>query len=296
MARAVAAFVNCDQPDKTSGDACGVCPSCRKMAAGTHPDCVVVQPSGSGIRIGQVREMIRTLDFPPHQGKNRVVILEQAHTLGREAANSLLKTLEEPPPSNFFVLAADSGRELLPTIRSRCQTVLFAPLRSEQVVSFLRREDSALAPEQAAALATISGGSPGRARELAGEETARVRRDLFMTLFAAEEQTDPVDIRLYGLARQVAAHKELTGLVCEFLFSWHRDLLLLASGGSQEHLINRDFSHLLAACAARRKEDGDFFQRIGYIRQAERELARNCHGAHVFLVLFYRLVDTPWNR
>ena len=162
VARALAAALNCTQP-AADGDACGACPSCRRLAAGTHPDFLVISPEESKAQIGieKIRELRRLTDYPPLGGGWRVVLIKPAEALTVQndaAANALLKTLEEPPPQHLLVLTARGEADLLPTIVSRCHKLAFAPLPSALIIQELERRRS-LPRSQAALVAALSGGS-----------------------------------------------------------------------------------------------------------------------------------------
>ena len=101
------------------GQACGRCASCRKLAAGNHPDLQLILPRGASVKIDQTRSMQYTANLESYEGGRRVVIIHQAHTMPPAAANSLLKILEEPKDGLFFILTAPLGDSLLETILSR---------------------------------------------------------------------------------------------------------------------------------------------------------------------------------
>jgi DNA polymerase III delta prime subunit len=110
---------------------CGECGPCRKVEAGTHPDVIWFDMTPKGLT-ERVRELLGTLAFRPHEGRARVIIFDPAHGLApvperAEAANVLLKTLEEPPADTYFVLVTAEPRRLPVTVRSRCQRLRFAP-------------------------------------------------------------------------------------------------------------------------------------------------------------------------
>lgn len=109
---------------------CGKCPSCFRASAGTHEGIKIIAPQGAAIKIDQAKEILDYLSLKSTTG-NRVVIIDQAQLLNPQAANSLLKTLEEPPPGSFFFLIAPSVAGILPTIRSRSRIVQFKPLTQE---------------------------------------------------------------------------------------------------------------------------------------------------------------------
>jgi DNA polymerase-3 subunit delta' len=161
VARALAAALNCAQP-RADGDACGECPSCRRLQAGTHPDFLVISPpeSKAQIGIGQIRELRRLTEYPPW-GAWRVAVIKPAEALTAQndaAANALLKTLEEPPDRHVLVLTALGEADLLPTVVSRCHKLAFAPLPAPLVAQELVKRRG-LPPARAALLAALSGGS-----------------------------------------------------------------------------------------------------------------------------------------
>jgi DNA polymerase III delta' subunit len=128
---ALAAAINClDAP----GEGCGTCASCAKIAAAIHPDVLTLERQGAMqiIPIETIRaQVIPVLGMLPHEGRARFFLIEEAASLLDPAANSLLKTLEEPPQRTHFILATTAPHRLLPTIRSRCQRLGFAPLSAE---------------------------------------------------------------------------------------------------------------------------------------------------------------------
>jgi len=117
------------------GDFCDVCPSCRKIESGVHPDVITatVQEDATQIKIAQVREILSVLDLQPLEGRNKVFIIDPADALTPEAANALLKGLEEPPENTFFILITVNVQELLLTVRSRCQIYHFIPLTLDEI-------------------------------------------------------------------------------------------------------------------------------------------------------------------
>ena len=125
-ALALAAALNCLE---APGVGCDRCASCDKIAQGIHPDVVTLAREGAAqiIPIETVREVIARTALPPHEAQTRVFLVDEATALQGAASNALLKTLEEPPRRTMFVLATMAPDQLLPTIRSRCQRVAFAP-------------------------------------------------------------------------------------------------------------------------------------------------------------------------
>jgi hypothetical protein len=137
--------------------ACGQCVPCQKVEAGTHPDVLWFDMTPKGLT-ERVRELLTTLGFRPHEGRARVVIFDPAHGLApvperAEAANVLLKTLEEPPVDTYFILVTAEPKRLPVTVLSRCQRIRFAPPpESSDVPETLEGVERAVAAKSASAM------------------------------------------------------------------------------------------------------------------------------------------------
>lgn len=127
---------------------CGACRSCLQAAQGQHPDLWSLEPDNGRIKIDAIRELKKTLNLPPLVSKLRVVLISEAHALNAAAANALLKTLEEPPPATYFLLASHAAGWVPRTILSRCQKVRFSPLPDEVLVEILRSQGKGLDPQR----------------------------------------------------------------------------------------------------------------------------------------------------
>lgn len=134
MALEVARLLNC-QGDRA--EVCS-CVSCRKLRSGTHPDVQVYSPKNRVFKVGTVRQIRAEVAYKPYLGGWKVVVLDQAEKMSPEAANAFLKVLEEPPEPTVFIILFE-GEEILPTIQSRCVSVPFFPLTSEQVRRVLEK-------------------------------------------------------------------------------------------------------------------------------------------------------------
>ena len=141
FARALSQALLCETPT-SEGGACGTCSACLWFDAGTHPDYRQVEPAlvesdteevakKTTISVEQVRALADFVNISSHRGGAKVIVIEPAEALNVNAANALLKSLEEPPPGTFFLLVSHRPHQLLPTIRSRCQSIaLRAPDRA----------------------------------------------------------------------------------------------------------------------------------------------------------------------
>ena len=282
----LAAYLNCKSP--MGQDGCGRCPSCRKYLSGNHPDLLVVKPDGAAIKIGQIRELKRQLAFPPLEAKVRVVILEDIHTMRREAANSLLKTLEEPAPDNLLILTADPAANILPTILSRCQVIPFGPLDHEDMAHLLMRED-AIDESLALTLAAVSEGSLGRAMLLWQENLLSLRQEVVEGLLYGHLDQAETIAQIFRLSEKTAALKENTSELLALLRLWYRDLVFVAAGGPKTAIVNKDMALSLSA-AAQYESLPRLYEKLHRLDLAEKQLNRNCSRTLVIETLFFDLI------
>ena len=261
-----AARLNCLTPEGSSG--CGACASCKKLRSGNHPDVVVVSPENGTIKIDRIRALCRSLSYPPYESEMRVVIIEDVHTMTPQAANSLLKTLEEPPARNLLILTAESSRELLATIVSRCQTVTFYGLPVEECASVIKHKLPGIGSDEARLLAEMAGGSPGTAMVLQQKELVEYYQSvvtLLETEFTAEQDgVTPV----LEAAAELAALKDDLPLVLGLLRIWARDLLAAAEGRADFEIQKLKLTAL---------------------ERAQRQLDRNCNRTLVSEILLFNL-------
>lgn len=239
VARALAAALNCARPGE-GWDACGDCPSCRRMAAGTHADFLVIAPTSESrhpqIKIEQIREFRRLTAYPPYEGGWRVALIKPAEAMNPAAANALLKTLEEPPERHLMILAAGSETDLYPTIVSRCQKLAFTPLPYALVVQELQTRRG-LSREAAGFLTALSGGSLGRALALNPEELAQQRRQVLEDL---EKLAQGSATAVLDWAKRLAKNNQELDNFLLLTQMWYRDLLLLNCGAPSRLLAHQD--------------------------------------------------------
>lgn len=273
FAAAVACAINC----RTAGPVgiCGRCPSCRKFQSGNHPDFQVERPEKEVIKIEQIRAIAKTLGYPPYESSRRVVVIEDVHTMRPEAANSMLKTLEEPPEGNVLILTAETSRGVLPTISSRCQVVPFYALSQEDTATILQ-EKHGINGEQATLLARLSEGSPGGALLLNSTEMIAIWQEIVAHLSDVRFRQDEHCATILRCAQRMADLKENLGPLLGLLRIWLRDLL-----NEIENPVHSSGESLSSRARV--------FQGLAAVDQAERELARNCNRALVCEILLFRL-------
>lgn len=277
FARGLAAAVNCRSEDQV--EACGSCSSCRKFGSMNHPDFQVVKPDKGAIKIDQIRKLTKDLGYAPFESTMRIIVLEDVHTMRAEAANSLLKTLEEPPPDNLLILTADSSRQILSTLTSRCQVIPFTSLSLEQTTDILVQQG--IERETAHLFSRLSEGSPGRSLMLHKKDMIALLEETIVILSnrTIDPDRDVSDILI--LAGKLAGLKEDLPTLFGLLKLWLRDQLMGEEGTA---FIAEEKGTPLKSWSSR-----ELFAKLQSIEKAERELARNCNKNLVCEVLLFTL-------
>ena len=219
-ARAFAAALLC--PD----GGCGECGACRQVRAGTHADLMVVRPDGLSYGVKQTRDLVLRAAGAPSGGRWRVVLFEDADRCTEQAANALLKAIEEPAPRTVWLLCAPSAEDLVTTIRSRCRVVTLRVPSSEAVAAVLTARDG-IDSDAALAAARAAQGHIGRARRLATDPEARRRREQVLTVPTRATSLGPA---LAAAAALVKTAEDEAKTVTEELDEPERDALRQAFG------------------------------------------------------------------
>ena len=258
-----------------------------RVAHKTHPDLYLVEPLGDQIRIDEIRSLRHDLHMRPFEADRRVYLLFSAHLMNEDAADALLKDLEEPPAYAVMVLVADELGPLPPTIRSRCQLIPFRRLSQRAVREWIAERAPALPAEQVSALARVAAGRLDRAERLLDVDSTR-RRDVLLEVARgayADPEFEPADAAkrlLEGAAERARqakedAERELETLdlpsreaeqrvkraqrgaereellaALEELAAWYRDLVVM-SAGAERAVMHSDRVAQLAEDATRER-------------------------------------------
>jgi len=221
--------INCEMPPQKDFGGCGRCRACAMALAGSHPDLIIIEPDGLFIKIEQIRAVQVSLGFASWSGARKIILIDRADRLNQEAANCLLKTLEEPPPASLLILLSASPNDLLPTLRSRCHLVRFFPLDEDQLTPWLIAEQS-WSKEEAALVGAVAGGCIGKA--LAVDPSAlREERDLIDQWVSdsclARTGPDQALFRLTEGAEAAAQTPEQFERTLRWLLLWLQDVVRL---------------------------------------------------------------------
>lgn len=267
-AEALAATLLCSSP--AAGHPCGTCESCRAFSRGIHPDFFFVVPEAVGkgarsIRIEAMRALGSALARPPELAPRQVALIDDAQRMNEAAANSFLKTLEEPTGDVVFLLVTGMRAALLDTIVSRCLEIPFGPLALPELSEVLHRHG--VEAEEAAALAALADGSAGRALALHAEGALR-RREEAVSLLARLPQIPPLSLWAEG-KKWGALSREEAGEWLRSLRLTLRDVLALYGGAAPLYSVGLEAP--VAEIAARFSE-ARVFSMLADVKEAERRL------------------------
>lgn len=201
----------------------------------THPDVLVIPPDPPQmmIKVDQVRRVIEHIYFRPSEARERVFIFTDAAFM-KEAANSLLKVLEEPPEFATIFLLAENAGELLPTIRSRCMVLPLRCLSTEEIEHYLAEHRPEWKPAQRSLVARLSEGAVGRARSFDLAAYSQAREHALTILRTALRSSEHSDLfKMTETYRAGAEGREKTEVLLRCTYSLLQDLLFLESGSPQ---------------------------------------------------------------
>jgi DNA polymerase-3 subunit delta' len=251
----LAKALNCREP--VGVEACDHCSSCvrliqskfpaytdaddnkKRLVWSEHPDVALARPYNRVLRISPMRELEQEANYRPFENGARVFIIEEAHRLNEASSNALLKTLEEPPKTSHLILITPRPASLLPTIRSRCQMVRFAPLAPQEIEAHLLKGKQ-VSPADAQLLSTVSRGSIGRALST-DLESYRQQREAMMDVVSALVLTND-RARLLRASEEMndAKRKDEYEPRLDALATLIHDVWVLSLGAPVEQLLNQD--------------------------------------------------------
>ena len=255
LALDMAMALNCPSTEDVP---CGTCTQCLRISAGKHADVRVLslesRPEGASrteIGIDEVRELQHQASLKPYEGSHRVFIVDGAEQMSEEAANALLKTLEEPPPQVVIMLLTPEEGTLLPTVRSRCRRLELQPMPISRVARVLEERHS-MEKSEADRLARLSMGRLGWAIT-ALEDPALVEEQRGEVERVAELSAGGLEGRFAYAAELASQHFGNRARARDALntwLRWWRDLLLVTEGGG-EFVYNEEWMESLEAQASR---------------------------------------------
>lgn len=237
-ALALAQYLNCAAPDLNTFTSCGNCPSCIQSVSGSQPDILMLEPDGASIKIEQIRTLLSKVSLRSYENAYKVIIINDAHLMTEQAANCLLKTLEEPTDNTVFILITAQVQNLPVTILSRCQQISFHLLSPSVIQDILQK----LHPERQSQIGLVTAlakGSVSTAENLlANEEIAGARQE-FYDLLIKLHQMRPAQI--IGWCEQWDKNKKMVKALLELGQLWYHDALMVNTSGQMTLLVNQDY-------------------------------------------------------
>ncbi len=231
---------------ETCPDASDACHACRLILGGAHPNVLLVSPekSGQAIKVDQIRQLAEFVHQSSLQGEYRIVIINPAQQMNINAANALLKTLEEPASGALLVLINTQDKKLPATILSRCQRILFRRPEHATARTWLQTQLAAEATPtlmDVDLLLALANGAPLAALHLVQDDQLKVRSEFYTVLQHLQQaKLDPL-----SAAQGLQAHETMA--LIDLLLSWVSDLLRLQLGGHLTQLVNCDYATALSA-------------------------------------------------
>ncbi len=279
-ATVLAMAVNCTNPVGVS--ACNECRSCRKVISGNHPDVIIVKPSGAFIKIDQVRSLRKQLRFAPIERGRRVIIINDAQTMNAEASNAILKILEEPPNDTHIILTAPQMTDLLPTIASRCQNIVFRPIPVAKVAEVLVARKG-LDQDTASALAVLTKGSLGKALSADANKWMAWRQRLLEGVGSASGESTQ---ELFGFAEALARDKATLEDALEMMTTWFRDVLMCKF--QPEKILNGDFMENIHS-ASQQCSVEEILEKMAAVSAAQSAILKRANPRLALEVMMLRL-------
>jgi DNA polymerase-3 subunit delta' len=233
VAQSFAQAINCRE---LPGEGCGVCTPCKKINQQIHPDCMYIEAEGNSIKIDQIRDLQKRMTFHPFEGRKKIIIINDAEKMTPQAANCLLRSLEEPLLDTVFIIITHELRTLLPTIVSRCQMIRFQPL-SSQVIQKMVEERFQGREVVTDVLVSLSGGSLKRAFEMVESGLVFDRAMLFDRVKRLSQEGISSAL---NLAEELTSAKEDMAEKLELLKTWYHDFMVCKRRELKDRVVNSD--------------------------------------------------------
>lgn len=283
-ARIFAALILCE--NAKAGRSCGECMPCRLMSCGTNPDYAEIDPGGT-IGVDEIRAIQAEISLRPHYGDKKVYFVADAERMTVQAQNSLLKTLEEPPPYGVIILTTSNPSALLETIRSRTARYNLERNSIEEVQNLLIKKYSRN-PEEAGFIASYSGGVIGKAIELSESQDFILIREKVFELLRRLKTNAPSGI--FDVYTYFEEKKDEVERLLDIMLLYYRDLFILKNTGNENLLINCDKQDIILddVQAYSKKE---LVRNIEIIEATRRSISQNANYRLAVEVMLMKLQE-----
>jgi len=237
-----------------SMEPCNECKSCIKVNSYNHQDLHIINEDGKSIKREDVDELVNSIYKRPYEAKRKVYIIKDAHLMTPQAANTFLKTLEEPPGDTVMILLTVNSNLLLPTLVSRCQEVKFRNVSKKTIKSYLKGYDT----DSVDLAASYSKGILNKAVDIIeGKDDILKKRQEIIKVFDRIINSDSEII--YELENYFEVEKDNIDLIIEIMIMWIRDVIFV-NGNMEDLVINKDYMPLLRNHGKNMKRDSDIVE------------------------------------
>jgi len=237
-----------------SMEPCNECKSCIKVNSYNHPDLHIINEDGKSIKREDVDELVNSIYKRPYEAKRKVYIIKDAHLMTPQAANTFLKTLEEPPGDTVMILLTINSNLLLPTLVSRCQEVKLRNVSKKTIKSYLKGYDT----NSVDLAASYSKGILNKAVDIIeGKDDILKKRQEIIKVFDRIINSDSEII--YELENYFEVEKDNIDLIIEIMIMWIRDVIFV-NGNMEDLVINKDYMPLLRNHGKNMKRDSDIVE------------------------------------
>ncbi|MGM0499476.1 MAG: DNA polymerase III subunit delta' [Bacillota bacterium] len=266
-------------------DSCGTCINCRKMDHQNHPDfkTISVLEDKTAISIDQIRELKKEIAYKPYDSDHKIYVIDPAEKLTKQAANSLLKTLEEPPSFATIILLAEDSGKLLPTLVSRCQQIKLSSVSQQKIKDLLLGEG--LNKQQADIVSIAAAGSPGKALDITKIDNYFEHRQEIYNFLKKIKAKNTMEI--FKITDKLCSLLKNDFPCFDLLSDWYRDIMMI----KQDYLdavINKDYLEELKELAAELSLQ-TIIRNLELIAQSQEYIERNIREKLSLEVLFFKL-------
>lgn len=240
IARLFAAALQCEA---SGTDPCGKCHSCKMAATDNHPDIITVRhEKPNTISVAEIREqVVGDVLIKPYYGRKKIYIIPEAEKMNSSSQNALLKTIEEPPEYAVIMLLAENREMLLPTILSRCVSLMMKPVDDKSVQAFLI-ERCDVSADDSRVYAAFAHGNVGRAVQMSRSEDFMQLKDSTIDFLRHVDAMDASE--LTALAKSISAQKESVGDMLDIILIWYHDVLLCKAADEEGLTFIRESGYI----------------------------------------------------
>ncbi|MGB4439931.1 MAG: DNA polymerase III subunit delta' [Sedimentibacter sp.] len=236
---------------------CNVCSNCIKMNSMNHPDLHIINQEESTIKRENIDELIESVYKKPYESNRKVYIIKDAHLMTTQAANTFLKTLEEPPGDSVMILLTTNVNLFIPTITSRCQTVKFRNISKETIKKYIK-EHFNTAEEATDLVANYSKGILNKAVNIInGNDNILKEREEIIKVFDKIVKSDSEII--YEVENYFEDNKDNIDSIIEIIMLWIRDIMFVQNN-MEDFVINKDFINIATQHSESMKADSDIIE------------------------------------